>query len=115
MDTIEKKKRPTSLRVPEQMSLWVENALRELKARGAEVSIEELFAPALARINEQYFVKRVEELTPDHHLLEIAKSHPEVLRVLSLHAKKLLEAASRGEPVRLRKKREGAQTGREAN
>lgn len=101
----ENKKRALTLRLPEQQSGMVEAALMELKRRGRIETIDVLLSPLFTKITETYLTKRVEELTPDHHLIEIAKEYPEVMRVLSIQAKKLIEAAKAGRPVALRAKR----------
>lgn len=101
----DKRVKKVSVRINEGLASSVDEALRALKERGVVVDAQELLSPIMETIDEKWLENRIEEMTPPEYILEIARQYPDVIRVLTTHAKRLIESAKNGETVALRVRR----------
>jgi hypothetical protein len=101
--------------LPESVNARVQETLKILRARGAELRIEELFSEMFSALPEQYWENQIERLTPPTYFLEKAKENPEVLSFLLKQAKKAFEQLERGEPLEKERKKRSATDGSSIN
>jgi hypothetical protein len=96
-------KRGVKISIPDEINDRAGQAFRELKKRGAQVRMEDLFADLLLKADEKYFDAQVEKHTPDEYLINLAIQNPEAKRLLIEQARKALEAINKGDaPVKVR-------------
>lgn len=81
--------------LPEDVASKANETLQTLKDRGADVKLEELFHDLLERVDDRYWKRQIERLTPDTFIFEQAKSDPELLQALIKKAKRGLEKKNR--------------------
>ena len=82
------------VKLPLAVGLKAREVVAELKARGAQVSVEELLAEYMDSIPASYFQTQVLRRTPEDYYLEAASKVPELRAMLIRKAKKGLLQAS---------------------
>ena len=95
---MEQKLKPIKIEIPSPLIQLSLDAMTELKKRGADIKPEDLFATVFRTLDIDYFNDQVEKLTPETYLFEEAKNDPEIMAILSLTAKRLMEAKRVGKP-----------------
>ena len=93
------------IEIPTNILEMALKSLETLSLRGSLIKIDSLFTVALERLDQKYFDQQVERLTPEAHILDEAKNDPEIMALLSIAAKKLLDAKRDGKPINIKRGR----------
>lgn len=104
------------VKLPEAVGIRAKETVAELRARGAQVTLDELLCDYIGAISERYFDSQLQSKTPEPYYLEAAARVPELREMLIRQAKKGLmrNTATLSEPRgprRGRRKAEGIETG----
>lgn len=104
--------KPVRMLIPDEC-LPAFQALKErLKKFEVDVKPEQVFRALFKNLDEEFYKKIEEELTPPEMQLEDAKKHPEIMAILISNYKKMLEAKKAGKPIGVKRGRKpGAQVG----
>jgi len=116
MENIEQvttEKKITKISVPEGVMEAAVSAHKELKKRGANIKIDDLFSDLFEGLKDSYWEKQIEKLTPDDYLIELVKQNSDARARLLSEAKRLMDAINRGTPIV--KKRRGRKPASEVN
>jgi len=102
------------IRLPQTVGMKAKEAVAELRARGAQVTLDEFLSEYVEAIPERYFDSQLQKRTPEPYYLEAASKVPELRDMLIRHAKKGLIRASVqdstvAEPRQKRRKAVGAE------
>lgn len=95
MDELTNKKYKIS--ISEDIYLKAIKVQKDLKLRGANVKIDELFSDLLMKADEAYWKAQQDRHTPEDYLFDLAKEHPEVRAYLIKYAKRAFDKVERGE------------------
>lgn len=98
------------IRLPTAVGIKVKEVVAELRARGAQVTLDELLSEYVEAIPERYFETQLLQRTPEPYYLDAAAKVPELREMLIRQAKKGLMKASAREsyPRKQRKLRRKA-------
>ena len=104
------------IRLPSAVGGKAREVVAELRARGAQVTLDELLSEYVEAIPDSYFEAQLLQRTPEPYYLEAATKVPELREMLIRHAKKGLMRASAHdltprEPRRARRKAGNGEAG----
>ena len=106
------KKKPESkgvlsrVSIPDVLAVKAQEVLLLLKGKGADIKVDDLFQDLFAKVDDRYWERQEEKLTPDIYIFEQAKRDPALMAALIKKAKKGLEKSQRGEQQRKTRKKE---------
>lgn len=92
-------KKTSKISVPESVMESAIVAHKELKKRGANIKLEDLFLDLFDGVKDSYWDKQIEKLTPDDYLIELVKQNSDARARLLSEAKRLMEAINKGTPI----------------
>ena len=96
--------------LPEDVASKANETLQVLKERGADIKLEEIFQELFERVDERYWNRQIERLTPETFIFEQAKSDPVLMMALIKKAKRGLEKQQRAGSDSSSKKRKTERT-----
>jgi len=82
------------IKVPPAVGIRAKDVVAELRARGAQVTLDELLSEYVEAIPDRYFEAQLLQRTPEPYYLEAATRVPELREMLIRQAKKGLMRAS---------------------
>jgi hypothetical protein len=88
------------IKLPPAIGIKAKEAVAELRARGAQITLDELLSGYVEAIPDRYFEEQLLKRTPEPYYLEAAAKIPELREMLIRQAKKglLRSTASPTEP-----------------
>ena len=90
------------IKLPAAVGIKAKEMVAELRARGAQVSLDELLSEYVEVIPERYFEVQLQKRTPEPYYLEAAVKVPELREMLIRQAKKgLMRNSTQGLSPRL--------------
>lgn len=101
------RKNHVKVTLPESVAVSLQATLKELRIRGADIRPEDLLEDAFKALNEHYWDRQIDRLTPDEYLLTLAAHHPEAKLYLIQQARRALDLMKKGEPIVKSRKKPG--------
>ena len=101
------------MKLSEEVVTQANATLKELRLRGADIRLEDLFEECFKSLKSDYWERQLDRFTPDEHLLTLATENPEAKQFLIQQARRALEMVKKGEPLIKDRKKPGpkAKTG----